>query len=89
MSISCIIRLNLQLVITSQFFQQFKFDICHKSGKEHIMPDILSGLVSVNIYLANSSYSELDALFVYNIMLIEIHPTLISRILARYNKIAW
>lgn len=78
-------RLNLRLVRASQFLQQFKLDVCHKPGKEHIIPDALSQLASVNIGQADPSYSELDVLFIYNTTLIEIHPKLISRILARYE----
>ena len=39
-------RLNLRLVRASQFLQQFKLDVRHKSGKEHIVPDALSRLAS-------------------------------------------
>ena len=78
-------RLNLQLVRASQFLQQFKLDVRHKPGKEHIIPDALSQLASANVGQANPSYSELDALFTYNTTLVEIHPELISRILAGYE----
>lgn len=33
----------------SHFLQQFKFDICYKLGKKHIIPDALSRLASANI----------------------------------------
>lgn len=86
---SSIMRLNLRLVRASQFFQQFKLDVHHKPGKEHIIPNALSRFTSANICPANPFYSELDAFFVYNTTLIEIHPTLVSRILAGYNVDAW
>lgn len=35
-------RLNLGLVQSLQFLQQFKLDIWHKPNKEHIIPDALS-----------------------------------------------
>ena len=35
-------RLNLRLVHASQFLQQFKLDVRHKPGKEHIVADALS-----------------------------------------------
>ena len=82
-------RLNLRFVRASQFLQQFKLDVRHKPGKEHIIPDTLSRLASSNIGTIEPSYSELDALFFYNTTLVEIYPTLVSRIIAGYNADAW
>ena len=78
-------RMNLCLVRASQFFQQFRLDVRHKPGKEHIIPDALSRLASTNVGCSDAFHSELDALFTYNATLIEIHPALISRILAGYE----
>lgn len=75
-------RLNLRLVTGSQFLHQFKLDVRHKPRKEHIIPNALSQLDSANIGLANSFYSELDALFIYNTTFVEIRSELISTILA-------
>lgn len=80
-----IMRLNLRLVRASQFLQQFKLDVWHKPGKEDIIPDAVSLLASTNVGCTNPFYSELDALFTYNTTLVEIHPTLISTILAGYE----
>ena len=77
-------RMNLWLVRASQFLQQFKLDIRHKPGKEHIIPDALSRLASTNVSYTDPSYSEFDALFTYNTTLIEIHLGLVSRILTGY-----
>ncbi len=63
-------RLNLRLVRASQFLQQFKLDIRHKPGKEHIIPDALSRLTSANTGHADLHHSELDALFTYNTTLV-------------------
>lgn len=82
-------RLNLWLIRTSQFLQQFKLDVRHKPGKEHIIPDALSRLANVNTDTAESSYSKLNALFLYITTLVEIHLTLVSRIIARYKADAW
>lgn len=82
-------RLNLRLVRASQFLQQFKLDVRHKPGKEYIIPNALSRLASSNIGTADLSYSELDALYVYNTTLIKIHPNLVSRILAGYDSDPW
>ena len=81
-------RLNLRLVRASQFLQQFKLDVRHKPGKEHIVPDALSQLASVNRHL-DPQRSELDALFTYNTTLVEMHLALVSRILAGYKADPW
>ena len=79
------IRLNLPLVRASQFLQQFKLDVRHKPGKEHIIPNVLNQLARANVGQAYPSYSELAALFIYNTTFVEIWPKLISRILAGYK----
>ena len=78
-------KLNLRLVRASQFRQQFRLDVRHKPGKEHIILDALSCLASTNVSCTNLSYLELNVLFTYNMTLVEIHPTLISRFLASYE----
>lgn len=82
-------RLNLRLVRTSQFLQQFKLNVRYKPSKKYIIPDKLNWLASSNIGTIEPSYLELDALSVYNTTLIEIHPNLVSRILAGYNLDLW
>ena len=77
------------LVRASQFLQQFKLEVRHKPGNEHIIPDALSRLASANAALTIPHHSEFDALFVYNATLIEIHPALVSRILAGYDSDPW
>ena len=88
-STSSTMRLNLRLVRASQFLQQFKLDVRNKLSKEYIILDILSRLASSNIGTIEPSYSELDALFLYNTTFIKIHLTLVSRIIAGYNIDAW
>lgn len=82
-------RLNLRLVQASQFLQQFKLEVRHKPGKEHIIPDALSRLANTAPPPTDPQYSELDALYIYNTTLIEIHPHLISQILAGYDSDPW
>lgn len=82
-------RLNLRLVRASQFLQQFKLDVRHKPRKEYIIPDALSCLASAGAPPVDPHYLELDVLFLYNTTLVEIHPTLISRIIVGYNADAW
>lgn len=83
------IRLNLRLVQASQFLQQFKLDIWHKPGREHIIPNVLSRLANANTRYPNLLYSELDILFTYNTTLIKIYPALVSQILAGYKEDLW
>ncbi len=73
----------------SQFLQQSKLDVWYKPGKEHIIPNVLSRLASANIRYLDPLYSELDVLFTYNITLVEMHPAMMSRILASYKTDAW
>ena len=82
-------RMKLRFVSASQFLQQFRLDVRHKPSKEHIIPNALSQLASTNVGCSDPSHSELDVLFTYNTTLIEIHPTLVSRILAGYNADPW
>lgn len=89
MSKSFTIKFNLQLIRVSQFLQQFKFNIYYKLNKEYIIQNTLNHLINANIYLIQPFYLELDTLFVYNIILIAIHTTLISKILAGYNINTW
>lgn len=46
---------------------------------------MLSCLANANVDFANPKYSELDALFVYNKILIEIYLTLVLKIPAKYQ----
>lgn len=81
-------RLNLRLVRASQFLQQFKLNVRHKPGKEHIVPDALSRLASTSRH-PDPEHSELDALFTYNTTFVEMHPALVSQILAGYRADPW
>lgn len=46
---------------------------------------MLSRLANTNVGCSNPTYFKLDALFMYNATLIEIHPNLILKILAGYE----
>lgn len=83
------IKLNLSLVWTSQFLQQFNLNVYYKLGREHIIPDTLSRFASGKIPSTNPQHSELDALFIYNITLIKIYLTIMSWILAGYKTDPW
>ena len=78
-------RINFRLVRASQFLPQFRLDVRHNSGKEHIISDALSRLASTNIGCSDLSHFELNALFTYNAILVEIYPGLILRILTGYK----
>lgn len=47
---------------------------------------MLNRLANTNVSCTNPSYSELDALFIYNMTLVEIHFNLILKILADYEN---
>lgn len=55
-------KLNLRLVRASDYIQRFDLELRHKSGKQHIVPDALSRLVSDNENPPPHSEGELDAL---------------------------
>lgn len=82
-------KFNPRRVRVSQFLRQFKLNVRHKPGKKHIISDALSRLASANTCQSDSQYSELDALFIYNPTLVEIHPALVSQILAGYKADPW
>ena len=56
-------RMNVRLVRASQFLRQFRLEVTHKPGKEHILPDALSRLASCSPSMLPDDHSELDALF--------------------------
>ena len=61
------VRMNTRLVRASQFLRQFRLEVRHKPGKEHIVPDALSRLASAKPPAVSNDHSELDALYVdYN-----------------------
>lgn len=78
-------KLNLQLVKMFWLLQQFKSDVHHKLEKEHIIPDALSRLASINVSLIDPNYLKFNTLFMYNATFVEIYPTLVLRILAEYK----
>ena len=78
-------RFNWKLVQVSQFLQQFKLDVYHKLSKKHTIFDTLSCLTSANTPFNELQHSELNTLFIYNIIPVEIHPILVSQILVDYK----
>ena len=52
-------RMNLWLVHASEFLQQFRLDIHHKTGKMNIIPDALSCLASQS-YCSSASVGDLS-----------------------------
>lgn len=84
-------RMNVRLVRASQFLRQFPLVIWHKPGKEYILPDALSRLASANTNLPSHdpAYSELDALFAYNTMLVAMNEDLAQRIVKGYESDPW
>ena len=57
------LRINIRLIRASQFLRQFRLEVRHKSGKEHIVPDTLSRLTSARPSTLSSDYSKLNTLY--------------------------
>ena len=68
------LRLNVRLVRASQFLRQFRLDVRHKPGKEHIVPDALSRLASSKSVLSED-HSELDVLYAFASQALEVDST--------------
>lgn len=80
-------RMNIRLVHASQFLRQFRLDVRHKPDKEHIVPDALSRLASLNHSKKAPEYSELNAL--YTCSLIDISDDFRHRLVDDYKKDPW
>ncbi len=83
-------RMNVRLVRASQFLRQFRLDVRHKPGKEHIIPDALSRLASTNhdaVSTKEDGYSELDVLFTAT--LVEMSPEFKTRLIKGYQDDPW
>ena len=79
-------RMNVRLIRASQFLSQFRLDIRHKPGKEHIIPDALSRLASANVRpILADDHSELDVLYVYNTTVVEMSNDFRKRLIAGYS----
>jgi hypothetical protein len=78
-------RINVRLIRVSQFLSQFRFDIRHKSDKDHIISDALSRLVSEN-FKVDDDHFELDALYIYNITLVKMTTKFRQRLTVDYIK---
>ena len=79
-------RMNVRLVRASQFLSQFRLDIRHKPGKEHIIPDALSRLASTTLRpILADDHSELDVLYVYNNTVVEMSNDFRKRLIAGYS----
>lgn len=77
-------RINIYLIRVSQFLCQFYLVVRHKPGKEYIILDMLNRLTNANNTINNNEYFELNSLFAYHTILIEINPDLVKDILDEY-----
>ena len=86
-------RINLKLVKVSQFLCRFNLDVCHKPGKENIVPDALSQLVSTNTGKLPKNYNKLDALAIIDIqfkaVLVKINDKFQKQIFDGYEEDNW
>jgi hypothetical protein len=80
--INFIDRLNLRLIRVFEYIQRFNIIIRHKSNKQHIVPDVLSRLVSENDEFVSNS-KELDTLFI--IILIETKSSFKFKLVHEYS----
>lgn len=82
-------RMNVRLVRASQYLRQFNLEVRYKPGKEHIIPDALSRLASVNQGQESTTpqYSELDCLF--TCALVEMSDDFRHRLVEGYKTDPW
>lgn len=78
-------KLNLRLIRIFEYLQRFNIEIYHKPGKQHIVPDTLSQLTSINsdkkpVFIKD----ELDILF--TILLVQIEQVFKEKILNGYKS---
>ena len=80
-------KLNLQLVRAFDYLQRFNLDIQHKSGKQHIVPDTLFRLASVNEE-SSSHEGELDTLhnYAYTTSLVEMSLEFKNSLIQEYAE---
>ena len=82
-------RMNIRLIRASQFLKQFNLDISYKPGKEHIIPDALSRLASLNKHDLPDHYSELDSLtgeVLFTAALVQMDKSFHNKVLEGYSK---
>lgn len=77
-------RINVYFIKVSQFLQQFCLVVRYKLGKEYIISDALSRLANANHARHNNLYFEVNTLFTYFAILMEISSDLIKHILNSY-----
>lgn len=86
-------KLNLQLICTSEYLQQFCLNIQYKSNKTNIILDALLRLISQNYHL-KSEKAILKALHSLNvsiflIMLIKVFNEFYKYLMNEYKKSQW
>ena len=77
-------RMNVRLVRASQFLRQFRLEVSHKPGKEHVLPDALSRLASCSHPKLPDDHSELDALFTAT--LVDMNEEFYEKLIEGYEK---
>lgn len=82
-------KLNLRLVRASTYLPQFRLDVRHKPGKQHIVPDALSRLQSSAGTIARTSdpsQSEGILDMAYHVTLVEMSEDFKTRLKDAYRK---
>ena len=85
------VQMNICLVRASQFLCRFRLTVRHKARKKHIVSDALGRLASTNSNLPDHDpeYAKLDVFFAYSATLVELKPTMLSKIIRSYRRDAW
>ena len=79
-------RMNTRLIRASQFLKQFDLDITNKPGKEHIIPDALSRLASLNHDQLPEDHSELDSDALFTATFVEMDEKFHDRLVKGYGQ---
>ena len=75
-------KLNLRLIKAFDYIQRFEIKLRHKSNKQHIVFDVLSRLISINIDTV-SEKDELNVLFIVAFM--KMKTSFRQKLVADYN----
>ena len=85
---SSVDKLNLRLIRASQYLSQFRLDVRHRPGKQHVVPDALSRLLTVTNYEGGEPTSPdgtLDEVFSFNAFLAEMSSEFKNQLIQGYK----
>ena len=82
-------KLNLRLVWASQYLSQFRLNVHHRSGKQHVISDALFRLLNESAIIRGDAESEegtLDKVFTLTVSLIKLSDDFRKEIKESYQK---